>query len=161
MYSLAKLLLPVITHEQRLRKSIVLVRVDLKPLATPFRGNWKEVCRESLDLLRRCVYIDKDLVLPAMATNGPEDTFYVVASTDMEHVNIMIARIVEQIGELTRVKSTGTARASARPVEFPAMPEKPLEQQVAQVADAITGLVLTDLRTMNGFNQKENYANAN
>jgi len=161
VYSLAKLLLPVITHEQRLRESIVLVRVDLKPLATPFRGNWKEVCRESLDLLRRCVYIDKDLVLPAMATNGPEDTFYVVASTDMKHVDIMIARIVEQIGVLTRVKSTGTVRACARPVEYSAMPEKTLEQQVAQVADAVTELVLNDLRTMNGFNPKENYANAN
>jgi phosphoserine phosphatase RsbU/P len=161
VYSLAKLLLPVITHEQRLRESIVLVRVDLKPLATPFRGNWKEVCRESLDLLRRCVFIDKDLVLPAMATNGPEDTFYVVASTDMERVNIMIARIIEQIGVLTRVKSSGTVRASARPIAFSAMPEKSLEQQVAQVADIVTELVLNDLRTMNGFNPKENNANAN
>jgi hypothetical protein len=154
-------LLPVITHEQRLRESIVLVRVDLKPLATPFRGNWKEVCRESLDLLRRCVFIDKDLVLPAMATNGPEDTFYVVASTDMERVNIMIARIIEQIGVLTRVKSTGTVHASARPIAFSVMADKSLEQQVAQVADIVTELVLNDLRTMNGFNPKENNANAN
>jgi hypothetical protein len=130
-------------------------------LATPFRGNWKEICHESLDLLRRCVYIDKDLVLPAMATNGPEDTFYVVASTDMERVDIMIGRIVEQIGVLTRVKSAGTVRASARPVKFSVTPEKTLEQQVALVADAVTELVLNDLRTMNGFNQKENYANAN
>jgi hypothetical protein len=161
VYSLSKLLLPVITYEQRLRESIALVRVDLKPLATPFRGNWKEVCREALDLLRRCVFIDKDLVLPAMATNGPEDTFYVVASTDMEHVDIMITRIVEQIGELTRVKSTGTVRASARPVTFLPMPDKSLEQQVVQVAAVVTDLVLNDLRTMNGFNPKENYANAN
>lgn len=161
VYSLAKLLLPVIAHQQRLRDSIVLVRVDLKPLATPFRGNWKEVCREALELLRRCVYIDKDLVLPAMATNGPEDTFYVVASTDMERVTIMISRIVEQIGELTRVKSTGTVRAAARALEFSASPDKPLEQQVAQVADIVTELVLNDLRSMNGFSPKENYANAN
>jgi hypothetical protein len=161
VYSLASLLFPVITHEQRLRESIVLVRVDLKPMATPFRGNWKDVCRESLDLLRRCVFIDKDLVLPAMATNGPEDTFYVVASTDMEHVDIMITRIVEQIGELTRVKSTGTVRATARPVTFLPMLDKSLEQQVAQVAAVVTDLVLNDLRTMNGFNSKEKHANAN
>ena len=161
VYSLAKLLSPVITHEQRLRPSIVLVRVDLKPLATPFRGNWKEVCREALDLLRRCVYIDKDLTLPAMATNGPEDTFYVVASTDMEHVGIMIARIVEQISVLTRVHSTGTVRASARPVAFSATPDKSIEQQVAEVANAVTALVLNDLRSMNGYTPKENHANAN
>jgi hypothetical protein len=41
------------------------------------------------------------------------------------------------------------------------MPEQTLEQQVAQVADAVTELVLNDLRTMNGFNPKENNANAN
>jgi hypothetical protein len=161
VYSLAKLLSPVITHEQRLRESIVLVRVDLKPLATPFRGNWKEVCHDCLELLRRCVYVDKDLVLPAMATNGPEDTFYVVASTDMERVNIMTARILEQIGALTRVKSAVTVRASARPVAVSALPENSLEQLVAQVADTITEIVLSDLRTMNGFNPKETNANAN
>jgi sigma-B regulation protein RsbU (phosphoserine phosphatase) len=161
VYSLAKLLLPIITHERRLRESMGLVRVDLKPLVTPFRGNWKEVCRECLDLLRRCVYVDKDLVLPAMATNGPEDTFYVVASTDMERVNIMIARIVEQIGVLTRLKSAGTVRATARPVALSATTDKSLEQQVAEIADTVTEMVLNDLRTMNGFNPKENNANAN
>jgi signal transduction histidine kinase len=161
VYSLAKLLFPVITYGERLRESMVLVRVDLKPLAKPFRGNWKEICRECLDLLRRCVYVDKDLVLPAMATNGPEDTFYVVASTDMDRVNIMITRIVEQISSLTRIKSVGTVHATARPVPFSPIPEHSLEHQVAQVADAVTELVLKDLRTTNGFNSKEENSNAN
>jgi signal transduction histidine kinase len=161
VYSLSKLLFPLITHEPQLRESIVLVRVDLKPLASPVRGNWKEVCHDCLNLLRHCVYVDKDLVLPAMATNGPEDTFYVVASTDMERVNIMISRIVAQIGALTHLKATGTIRATARPVEFSAeMQGKSLKQQVEQVAESVTELVLTDLRTMNGFNTKETSANA-
>lgn len=108
LYSLAKLLRPVIVYQERLRDAMVLVRVDLKPLATPVRGNWREASRECLQLLHRCVYVDKDLVLPAMATNGPEDTFYVVASTDMERVNIMITRILEQIGALTQLKAVGT-----------------------------------------------------
>lgn len=160
-YSLSKLLLPVITHEQQLREALVLVRVDLKPLASPVRGNWKEVCHECLNLLRRCVYVDKDLVLPPMATNGPEDTFYVVASTDMERVKIMTRRIIVQIGTLTHLKGTGTVRATARPVKLPAeIQSKSLEQQVEQVAEVVTELILTDLRTMNGFNPKEK-ANAN
>ena len=138
-----------------------LRRVDLKPLASPVWGNWKEVCYDCLNLLRHCVYVDKDLVLPAMATNGPEDTFYVVASTDMERVNIMISRIVAQIGALTHLKATGTIRATARPVSFSAeMQGKSLKQQVEQVAESVTELVLTDLRTMNGFNTKETSANA-
>src|SRR6266446_9467241 len=42
IYSLARLLAPVITHQDRLRPSFVLVRVDLAPLSNPPRGNWKE-----------------------------------------------------------------------------------------------------------------------
>src|SRR5258708_2422914 len=88
LYSLAKLLPPVITHKGRLRDSLVLVRVDLTPSSNLARGNWRETCRRCLELLERCVYVDKDLVLPAMASNGPAENFFVVASTDMERVNI-------------------------------------------------------------------------
>ncbi len=156
VYSLAKLLFPVITHQERLRNAIVLVRVHLKPLARPVRGNWKEVCRESLELLRRCVFVDKDLVLPAIATNGPEDTFYVVASTDMGHVNIMITRIIEQIGALASLKAIGTVTANARPVPIPTDgSDKSLNQQVEQVARGVTDLVVADLTSTSSFNQKE------
>ena len=161
IYSLAKLLQPVIVYQERLRDAIVLVRVDLKPLATPVRGNWKEVCRECLELLRRCVYVDKDLVLPALATNGPEDTFYVVASTDMKRVKIMITRILEQIGALTHLKAVGTVRASARPVaSLDAGQKLTLDRQVEQVAWSVTEMVVADLSSMSSFNQKENNANA-
>jgi signal transduction histidine kinase len=162
VYSLPKLLSPVVIYDERLREAIVLVRVDIKPLSTPVRGNWKEVCRECLELLRRCVFVDKDLVFPAIARNGPEDTFYVVASTDMERVNIMITRILEQIGTLTHLKTTGTVNASARPVVFSKdIRTKAIEQQVLEVANTITQIVLADLSLMNGFNQKENTADAN
>ena len=162
VYSLSKLLLPVITHHERLRESIVLVRVDLKPSTRPVRGNWKEVCRESLELLRRCVYVDKDLVLPAIATNGPEDTFYVVASTDMERVGIMTARITEQLGAIPGLKATGTLRATARPISFPpGMQEFTLDRQVEQVAVDVTRMVLLDLSSANSFSPKENKTNVN
>jgi hypothetical protein len=97
-----------------------------------------------------------------MATNGPEDSLYVVASTDMERVEIMTDRITVQIGALTHLKATGKVRATARPVKFSAdIQSKSLEQQVEQVAESVTELILTDLRTMNGSNTKENNANAN
>ncbi|HKW17090.1 MAG TPA: hybrid sensor histidine kinase/response regulator [Terriglobales bacterium] len=162
LYSLSKLLRPVITHGEQLRESVVLVRVDVRPLTTPVRGNWKERCREALDLLRRCVFVDKDLVLPAMARNGPDDTFYVVASTDMQRVQIMTTRIVEQIGELTHLKDVGAVEASARPVASPgALKSTALEKQVEEVARIITDMVLSDLTSMNSFTTKENIANAN
>ena len=64
VYSLAKLLFPVVTDQGRLRDAVALVKVELTPLPVSSRGNWKEICEKSLDLLRRCVYLDKDLVLP-------------------------------------------------------------------------------------------------
>ncbi len=162
IYSLSKLLFPVVTHKDRLRDSVVLVRVDLKPSARPVRGNWREVCRESLELLRRCVYVDKDLVLPAIATNGPEDTFYVVASTDMERVGIMTARITDQLGALPGLKAAGSVHASARPVTFPpGMQEFTLDRQVEQVAVDVTRMVLFDLSSANSFSSKENKTHVN
>lgn len=71
LYSLPKLLAPVITHRERLRQSMVLVRVELTPVSNSLRGSWKETCQQCLELLHRCVYVDKDLVLPAMGSGGP------------------------------------------------------------------------------------------
>ena len=65
IYSLAKLLSPVVIYQECLRPAFVLVRVDLAPLASPPRGNWKDIGRQCLEILRHCVYLDKDLVLPA------------------------------------------------------------------------------------------------
>jgi hypothetical protein len=108
LYSLAKLLLPVIAPHGRLRKAIVLVRVELTPLSKPLRGSWKETCQHCLELLRRCIYVDKDLVLPATGTSGPVETFFVVASTDMKRVTIMMDRIRDQVGSLPQLKTSGT-----------------------------------------------------
>src|SRR5208283_1897975 len=69
-YSLAKLLAPVVIYQGTLRPSFVLVQVDLKPLSSPPRGNWQEMCQLCLETLRRCVYVDKDLVLPPTGSHG-------------------------------------------------------------------------------------------
>ena len=70
-YSLAKLLLLAITQHGRLRESIVLMRVELTPRANSLRGSWKETCHDCLELMRLCIYVDKDLVLPRVGTNRP------------------------------------------------------------------------------------------
>ncbi|MGB7330845.1 MAG: hybrid sensor histidine kinase/response regulator, partial [Terriglobales bacterium] len=55
LYSLAKLLMPVITHQGSLRESITLVRVELTPLSKALRGSWRETCEKCLEILRRCI----------------------------------------------------------------------------------------------------------
>ena len=150
-YSLAKLLQPVMIHKGELRQAIALVRVDLTPLNKLLRGNWKETCHQALELLRRCVYVDKDLVLPAMGRSGPDETFFVVASTDMEHVGIMLTRVGEQLDALPQFKAMGTALITAQPVltewllmESAGTPMK-LEEQVQRVADGVTEMIKQQL----------------
>jgi hypothetical protein len=142
LYSLAKLLLPVITHQDRLRKDIVLVKVLLRPHSKAPRANWRETCQQCLEVLQRCVYLDKDLVLPPMTASGAQETFLVVASTDMDHVDIMMTRIREQIGKVEGLSSAGELEVSAATVNLPATDVAlPLPEQVQEVADAITEMV--------------------
>jgi len=99
--------------------------------------------------------VDKDLVLPAMAGDGPEETFFVVASTDMERVNIMITRVVEQLGAIPQLKSNATLRVSAKPVAVPESASETLEQQVQSVALRVTEMIKQDL-SKRGLTGKEN-----
>ena len=160
VYSLAKLLLPVITQQERLRDSFVLVRVALTPLTQPPRGNWKAICQQCLQLLRRCVYVDKDLVLPPMGISGSEENLFVVASTDMARVNIMMTRIRGQLESCTELKAAGALRVTAEPLELPPVAATDsLEQQVQRVADRVTESIMHNLGCKN-FAANDNHKNA-
>jgi hypothetical protein len=139
LYSLPKLLQPVITHDGQLRSNFVLVRVNLRPKNTLARGNWRELGKKVRDLVERCVYLDKDLVLPPMPMSGPEQTFFIVASTDMERSAIMLTRIREQLQKIEELTATGDFQLSAQPVSLPQMLEGlSLEDQVQFVAETVT-----------------------
>ncbi len=146
-YSLAKLLAPVVTHNDRLRTSFVLVRVDLTPFSAALRGNWKQTWQQCLEILQRCVYLDKDLVLPPMGTSSAAETFFVVASTDMPQVGIMTARIREQLERMPDFKTKCSLSIVAAPIELPpAVPSQSLDQQIQTVADHVTAMVTTGMQ---------------
>ena len=145
-YSLAKLLFPVIIYEGRLRDAMVLVKVELSPISQPPRSNWKEVCQKSLDTLRRCVYLDKDLVLPDMGNTGTSGTFFVAASTDLERAEIMMKRIREQLEATAGFKAAGALEVSASAVQLPSTVEgKPLEELVQAVAERVAEMAMLPL----------------
>jgi signal transduction histidine kinase len=143
VYSLAKLLAPVITHQDALRPALVLVRVELTPLSNPPRGNWRETWQQCLEILRRCVYLDKDLVLPPMGTSGVAETFYVVASTDLQRSGIMTTRMREQLERVSDLKTKCTLTITTAPVELPSDNlGATLEEQVKTVAGRVTQMIL-------------------
>jgi len=146
VYSLATMFSPVITEDGQLRKSFVLVRVDVTPLTNPPLGNWKETCDQVLRLLRRCVYVDKDVVLSPMGSGRTAETYFVMASTDMERVGIMIRRIREQMSGLPQLQGTGTIRLTAEAVgPNLASGGQTLEQQVRSIANRVNEMILTSL----------------
>ena len=140
-YSLPKVLFPVITHNDKLRNGFVLLRVHLRPNTRPPRGNWADLCKRARALVERSVYLDKDLVLPPMTASGPEQTFFVVASTDLEHSAIMRKRIEEQLEKLEDLKTNGGFDLSVAEIPCPGMPDGlSLEQQVQMVSESITDM---------------------
>lgn len=146
VYSLPKLLAPVIVHEGKLRSSFVLVRVELTPLQTPVRGNWKETWQQCLEIVRRCVYLDKDLVLPPMGTSGAAETFFVVAATDLQRSGIMTARIREQLEKISDLRGKCTVTISAAAVDLPPIAaDTRVEEQVKLVADQVSAMILAGM----------------
>src|SRR5258708_22922002 len=141
-YSLAKLLAPVITHQNRLRPSFVLVRIELNPLSNPPRGNWKETWQRCLEVVRRCVYLDKDLVLPPMGTSGTTESFFVVASTDLERSGIMTTRIREQLERVSDLKTKCSLTITTVPIEFQATGAETIQLQVQAVADSVSRMIM-------------------
>jgi hypothetical protein len=93
--------------------------------------------------MRRCVYLDKDLVLPPMGTAGTTETFFVVASTDLQSSGTMTTRIREQLERVSDLKSKCTLTMTTVLVEIPLpRPNESLEQGVQTVADCVTQLIL-------------------
>jgi signal transduction histidine kinase len=145
-YSLPKLLFPVITHEGKLRDNMVLVKVVLRPLTKPVRANWKDTCRRCLEILERCIYVDKDLLLPPMTAATAEETFLVVASTDLERAEIMMTRIREQLGKVAALDGTGQLQVSASALPLPDLAAHPsLQDQVKEIAATVGEMARTVL----------------
>jgi hypothetical protein len=143
IYSLAKLLFPVVTHQGRLRPAFVLLRVELSPLFNPMRGNWREIWQEGLETLRRCVFLDKDLVLPPMGSSGPSETFFVVASTPLAQAEIMTARIQEQLQCAPALKDKIAVNITVDAVPLtPDCWEGPLEKQVQGLVSEVGGMIM-------------------
>jgi len=146
VYSLAKLLAPVVVYKETLRPAFALIRVELSPLASTARTRRRDIALQCLETLRRCVYLDKDLVLPPMGATGSVENFFIVASTDMEHSPIMTTRIREQLEKIPGVSAKGALTIEASAVELtPIDPAIAMDQQVQAIASRISAMILQSM----------------
>jgi len=73
-----------------------------------------------------------------MPTAGAEQSFFVVASTDLSSAEIMMARIREQLSNVRDLKTTGQLKVTAAAVPLPDPLAGTLEQRIAAVAHKVT-----------------------
>ena len=81
-----------------------------------------------------------------MWESGATETFFVVASVDMEHVEIMTTRIRSQLERNAGFKTKTTLRINAAPVEItpPGSPQS-LAEQVHGVASEVTEMIMASM----------------
>jgi sigma-B regulation protein RsbU (phosphoserine phosphatase) len=139
LFSLAKLLFPVITDQGRLRDSIALITVQIAPQLPPGVGDWKEICQRCRELLQLCVLPEKDIIVPTVENAAQAATFLIVTSTDEHGAKILVERIRTQLGRCAKLRASGVFKVSLRPVALPSgETSDPLETLVRRVADDIT-----------------------
>jgi hypothetical protein len=92
IFSLAKIIAPILTHEQLAGESIALLAVGICTL-----DGSPEVPRESLDLvrklLRECLRPDSDALLPNVNLTSERKLYYAVAYTQEHGADIIGKRI--------------------------------------------------------------------
>jgi hypothetical protein len=144
LFSLAQILLPIITEQGHLRHALSLVSVDLAPQGGPGAGDWADTCSLCRELLRGCIVPAKDVLLPALEIAPQGETFLIVASADARGAEILTKRIREQLDRSPELKAAASYTIATVPVSLPAGgTEKPLQKLVQEVADGITAVALT------------------
>jgi hypothetical protein len=81
-----------------------------------------------------------------MGMAGPTETFFVVASTDVERAGVMAMRVRDQLDRIAGLKSLGKLTIMTVPiVPAAASPGETLEQQVQRLADRVNEIVIRAL----------------
>jgi len=156
-FSLDKLLGPLITHQGLLRESLVLIQVEISSVLSTSTFRRKATSLRCREILQRCIYPDRDLVLPGLRNGVPDEIFFIVASTTLEFAEIMMTRIREQLVSSPELKTSGVFKVSASSLKLPSVEgEVQLEKLVLQVAEHVTAIVKLALRKPQNSNQISN-----
>jgi signal transduction histidine kinase len=153
LFSMAKLLKPVIAMEGRLRDSISLITVELSPQLASSAGNWERDRRQCLQLLRSCVLPDKDTVLPPFENTSGGELFLVVASTNEHGAKILEKRIREQLEHSQELKTGCVFQVATTELQLPSQESgESIEQLVQKIADVITEIATLKLQQTGNSN---------
>jgi signal transduction histidine kinase len=138
VFSLSKLLLPIVSDRGAVRQNISLITAKLAPIPiTSALEAWANTRRQFLDVVQRCILPDKDLLLPSMGHPEMGEFFFIVAGTDASGAEVLLKRIREQTMRCSAVSANSVLNVSSQPVEVSPSSAQPLEDQVEALASRI------------------------
>jgi signal transduction histidine kinase len=138
VFSLCRMLFPIVTDHGAIRSSISLVTVKLAPMpVTSALEAWSKTRQQFLDVLQRCILPDKDLLLPSMGHPEMGEFFFIVAGTDAQGADVLLRRIKEQTMRCLPVSASSVLNVSSQPVEVSPPEGQSLEAQVESVIGQI------------------------
>jgi hypothetical protein len=142
LFSLSKLLAPIVNSLGKLPDPLVLITVEGTPKPQPGLPRRTNLRQQCMDILRSCVSADKDIVLPALTGENGREIFMVVAAADERATEILLKRITGQFDRLIELQSRIEVRVFAQKIrppqpnsDVPALAQ--LEQQLAEVINRV------------------------
>lgn len=156
LFSLSKLLAPVVGPDGKLPDPLVLITVELTPKTRHSNLHTSGLRQQSMDILRSSIIADKDIVLPALSGDGGSEVFMVLAAADENATNILLKRIAGQFDRSLELQSNVVVKLSAHPIT-PPLPgtDPPLVQLEQQIAAIINRVAVTTLGQSNFTSKPE------
>jgi hypothetical protein len=112
LFSLPKLLTPLLGKKAMPSGPLSIVRVELCPSSEATASHWQELREQCLETLRLCIMPDKDVLLPSFAKAARSETFLIVACADAAGAEVLVKRIREQLAACTAWQAAAVAQVS-------------------------------------------------
>jgi hypothetical protein len=146
LFSLSKLVAPILTPEGKLPDPLVLITIEVTAKARHGGLHWSSLRQQCMDILRSCVSPDKDVVLPALSVNSGAEIFTVAAHATGQGAQILLKRIQGQFERCLELNSKTNVKISAVPVlRSEEDKDVPLAQLVQQLAELLNRVATATL----------------
>jgi len=153
IFSLEKLLSPILTPENLLKFSIAVISARIQTANKSKLTKTSEVVlRETRAIVQRCILPNLDVLLPTMAPREWGEILLVVACCDRRGAEVLMRRIEEQLAHFKDLQTSGLVPViSFTMLDTPPMRDgRSLEQSQKAVSRSIEDLI-------NGILQKEGF----
>jgi len=143
VFSIASMIAPVVTKMTPTDNSFALVTVEIRPVkAWPSERKREQVAYTVLEIIRRCILPDLDVILPGQSRAGV-DIFWIVARANQKGAGVISKRLRDQILDCQDLKVAGISCEVTFTILGPetVQCDWPLERRVQVVASSLEKLL--------------------